>query len=116
MHSGASEVAEQAVTFCNHKGEKLTGILTLPDSKKSVILCHGFSSHKNGFHFQQMANVLARQGWAALRFDFSGNGDSEGQFEFGNYKKEVEEIKCAQQHLQEMGKEVVALVGGCGMV
>ncbi len=39
--------------------------------------------------YPQMAKALARARLGSLRFDFSGNGESEGAFEFGNYWAEV---------------------------
>jgi hypothetical protein len=38
-----------------------------------AVLCHGFASHKNGFHFPAMAQHLATQlGMSSLRFDYTG--------------------------------------------
>eukprot|EP00775_Hariotina_reticulata_P004893 gene4893-5138_t len=49
------------------------------------------------------------KGW---RFDFSGNGDSEGAFRYGQYRSEAQELRCAKQHLeQQLGRRVVAMVG-----
>jgi alpha/beta superfamily hydrolase len=46
------------------------------------------------------------------RFDFSGNGESEGHFKFANYVGEVEDIRAAKQFLeQQEGQKVVGLLG-----
>lgn len=61
-------------------GLTLRGVLQTPkaDSWPLVILCHGFLSHKNSSKYEQLAQVLADEGFASLRFDFRGCGESEG--------------------------------------
>jgi hypothetical protein len=41
----------------------------------------------------------------------SGNGDSEGTFEYGNYKVEAKDIRAAVEYLRDQGLHVCALVG-----
>ena len=55
----------------------------------AVILCHGFASHKNGFHCPAIAEALQEKGLSSFRIDLSGNGESEGQFKYANVKEEV---------------------------
>lgn len=57
-------------------------------SPLNVAAC-SYAGSKEGFCFPQMAKALAARQLSSLRFDFSGNGDSEGAFEFGNYWQEV---------------------------
>lgn len=77
-----------------------------------VVLCHGFCSGKDGFHFSVLATELAKRQLCSLRFDFSGNGESGGAFEFGNYGKEVGEVKAAVVFVREsLKKSVHGLVG-----
>ncbi len=63
-------------------------MLHLPERRMAeatpvVVLCHGFTGTKVEPHriFVKMARHLASRGIAALRFDFLGSGDSEGNFE-----------------------------------
>ena len=61
----------------------LVGILCAPqaDAKvPAVLMLHGFASHKNevGDLFKHLAQQLAIDGIASLRFDFGGWGDSAG--------------------------------------
>lgn len=78
-----------------------------------MVLCHGFASHKDGFHFPQIAKQLSQRSVGSLRFDFAGNGESEGTFEFGNYFAEAEDLRSAVQFLRDKGHKVVAIVGLC---
>lgn len=97
---------ETRVTFGTQESQHLAGILTEPvDAPNSTveeasgsnkplyaqhcgIMCHGFASHKNGFHFPAIAAHLATQiGMSSLRFDYAGNMDSSGDFRFGGFMK-----------------------------
>ena len=59
-----------------------------------AILCHGLGDHKNGFVLPQMAVALAEKGLSSLRFDFPGNGESDGTFRYANMKEEVRQHRC----------------------
>eukprot|EP00878_Enallax_costatus_P020286 GHUV01021437.1.p1 GENE.GHUV01021437.1~~GHUV01021437.1.p1 ORF type:complete len:188 (+),score=17.09 GHUV01021437.1:104-667(+) len=117
-----SSAESRSVTFNNQKGQKLAGILTTVEGQtantttdansKCVILCHGYTSHKNGFHFPALADALANTGFNSIRFDFRGNCDSEGTFRLAGYLDEVEDIAAAKQYLeQQQGQQVIALLG-----
>ena len=43
-----------------------------------IVLCHGFLSHKDSSKYRLLAQVLARESIATVRFDFRGCGESEG--------------------------------------
>lgn len=76
-----------------------------------AILCHGFASSRHSFHFPKIAKQLAQREVSSLRFDFSGNGDSEGMFEYGNYEVEARDIRAAVQYCRDLGSKVIGLVG-----
>lgn len=64
-------------------GGQIMGVLHRPagvDHAPVVVVCHGFASSKHGSNrcYVTLAEYLARQGIATLRFDFRGSGDSEG--------------------------------------
>ena len=69
----------ESVTFGNG-GKKLFGVLHRPkltisaSSYPAVVVMHGFASHKIGTNriYVKLAQSLANQGIAALRFDFRG--------------------------------------------
>ena len=80
---------EKFLFFKNKSDEKLAGILHLPKKKRKegLILCHGFGSSKSARKFTILARYLCQKGFAVFRFDFSGHGDSEGDFEDLYFKK-----------------------------
>ena len=61
---------------------KLSAVIQTPDksSYPLVILCHGFTGHKNSPILMPIADKLEAAGIASIRFDFNGHGNSEGSF------------------------------------
>ncbi len=80
----AAPAREEAVAFAGPNGT-LRGMLHLPGVTPgpAVILLHGFTGTHIGADrlFVQAARYLAGRGWAALRVDFFGSGDSDGAFD-----------------------------------
>ncbi|MGH7208163.1 MAG: alpha/beta hydrolase [Nitrospiraceae bacterium] len=74
---------EQALTFADPAGHAISGILASPQdrSDRLVVLCHGFLSNKNSSTNKALTPLLVERGIATFRFDFFGQGDSEGSFE-----------------------------------
>lgn len=77
-------------------GQKMFGILHRPLSVKAapaVLFCHGFAGNKSGRYriYVSLAEKLAQNGIASLRFDFRGSGDSEGDFHSMTINSEVED-------------------------
>ncbi len=76
---------ERPIVFYN-KGQQLNGILHSPVAcdtpGPAVVFFHGFTGTKVEPHriFVKTARELAAIGFYALRFDFRGSGDSEGDF------------------------------------
>ncbi|KAE8666880.1 nucleosome/chromatin assembly factor group [Hibiscus syriacus] len=62
----------------NKHGEKLVGLLHEAKSKEIVVLCHGFRSRKDYNTMANLAAALEKEGISVFRFDFAGNGESEG--------------------------------------
>ena len=62
------------------------------DSRHIVVLGHGVTGNKDRLFVVALANGLAASGIPALRFSFSGNGDSEGRFIDSTISKEVEDL------------------------
>ena len=96
---------ERPIAFEN-EGEQLVGILHLPENGGSVrapgvVLCHGFTGNRSEAHwvFVKLARRLASDGFAVLRFDFRGSGDSAGRFEDMTISREVSDARRAVEVL-----------------
>ncbi|KAJ1693728.1 hypothetical protein LUZ63_010426 [Rhynchospora breviuscula] len=101
---------ETRITITSEHGEKLVGILHDTGSKKIVILCHGLRDTKDHNTVVSIASALTRIEISSFRFDFSGNGESEGQFQFGNYWKEVDDLHSVTSYLKK-NYDIIAVVG-----
>ena len=66
-------------------GLSLSAVLHMPDARKAgqrlpaFIVLHGFVGSKDESHAEIQARMLEGMGYVALRFDFRGCGESEGQ-------------------------------------
>jgi len=104
---------EEAVYFKNDDGEKLAGTLHLSESPVvgCVIFGHCFTCSRHTTVLRETARKLTDRGIAALRFDFSGNGRSEGDFINTAYTRHVSEIASARQFLATKGLARFGLAG-----
>ncbi|KAL6615446.1 hypothetical protein ACP70R_037716 [Stipagrostis hirtigluma subsp. patula] len=102
---------EQRVVVTNRHGEKLVGLLHHTGSNRVVVLCHGFTASKNDSIIVDLAMALLKQGISVFRFDFSGNGESEGEFQYGNYRKEADDLHSVVSYLYQEKYDVTAIVG-----
>eukprot|EP00123_Amoebidium_parasiticum_P009279 comp19381_c0_seq1/m.22360 comp19381_c0_seq1/g.22360 ORF comp19381_c0_seq1/g.22360 comp19381_c0_seq1/m.22360 type:complete len:260 (-) comp19381_c0_seq1:166-945(-) len=103
-------VQPEVHVFANRHGIHLAALLDrkTPESKKVVVLCHGLMSHKRGSVVGKLAPNLP---FNTFRFDFSGNGESEGEFTYGAYQGEAEDLADVVGYLTGLGLSVVAVVG-----
>lgn len=68
-------------TFKNAEGEELAGLLELPENPKAfALLAHCFTCGKDLKGAARIAKKLTENSIAVLRFDFTGLGNSEGDF------------------------------------
>ncbi|XAR67156.1 Feruloyl esterase [Bertholletia excelsa] len=105
------ERPQQKVIIPNSWGEKLVGILNDAGSREIVILCHGFHSSKENDTTINLANSLEKVGMTSFRFDFSGNGESEGSLQFGHYWKEAEDLRAVIQYFNGENRATSAIIG-----
>lgn len=96
----------EPVSFMN-ESQKLIGVLHRPYNKvnedkiPAVVLFHGFTGTKIEPHriFVKTAEALAQEGIAALRFDFRGSGDSEGDFSDMTLQSEISDAMVSLDYL-----------------
>ncbi|XVF88766.1 hypothetical protein PTKIN_Ptkin19aG0078000 [Pterospermum kingtungense] len=104
-------IEQQRVIIPNKHGKKLVGLLHETGSKEIVILCHGFRSSKDHNTMVNLAAALEKEGISVFRFDFAGNGESEGSFQYGNYSREADDLHAVIQHLSGGNRVVSAILG-----
>ena len=59
-----------------------------------LIIGHGVTGDMDHPHLLKLAEEVSKQGMSVLRFSFSGNGHSGGQFEQCRISKEIQDLQC----------------------
>ncbi|HEX7063689.1 MAG TPA: alpha/beta fold hydrolase [Bacillales bacterium] len=103
------------------KGKTLRGMIHRPALQKekrfpAVILFHGFTGSKidDKFMFVRLARKLNANGMACIRFDFSGSGESDGEFSEMTFSREVEEAEAIldfTRNLDGVDPEKISVLG-----
>ena len=101
------------VTFENQKGETLSGILDLPTEEPVAyaLFAHCFTCSKNLRAASNIARALNDERIAVLRFDFTGLGQSEGEFADTNFSSNVDDLLAAVDFLDRKHGDVSILIG-----
>ena len=91
------------VSFDNGRGETLAARLDLPlrdRPRAHAVFAHCFTCSKNLTAAVNLSRTLVEHGWGVLRFDFTGLGDSEGDFENTHFSSNVEDLVAAARWLE----------------
>uniref|UniRef100_A0A0D6R8A1 Serine aminopeptidase S33 domain-containing protein n=1 Tax=Araucaria cunninghamii TaxID=56994 RepID=A0A0D6R8A1_ARACU len=107
----SSAVVQERIIIPNKHGEKLVGVLDDTGSRELAVFCHGFRSCKEHNPLAGLATTLTSDGISTFRFDFSGNGESKGQFLYGNYWKEVEDLQSVVLYFTGKERKVNTIIG-----
>ncbi len=93
--------------------QKIVGLLQKSDSKKGVILLHGFTGDKDTAEagaYPVLADKLHEEGFNVLRIDCRGTKDSDGKFEDMTFDTEVEDLKRSIEYMRG-ANDRIAVVG-----
>ncbi|NND33334.1 MAG: OsmC family protein [Saprospiraceae bacterium] len=104
----------QTVEFINHNGDKLSAKIEFPPDQKPrafAIFVHCFTCNKNLSAVRNISQCLATTGLAVLRFDFTGLGESEGEFVETGFSTNITDILAAASFLSEQFKPPSLIIG-----
>jgi len=104
----------QKVSFTNSNDYELSARLELPVNQHPhtyAIFAHCFTCNKNLTAVRNISRALNMAGIAVLRFDFTGLGDSEGDFADTNFTSNVEDLIAAANYLTENYQTPRILIG-----
>ncbi len=103
----------EKIQFTNSKGQVLAARLELPDNEVVgfALFAHCFTCNKNLTAVRTIGKALTKSGIAVLRFDFTGLGESEGDFESTNFSSNVEDLICAADFLRDNYMSPTLLIG-----
>lgn len=106
-------MAGEKFLFTNTSGQQLAARLDRPDGAMQAValFAHCFTCTKDIFAANQIAKRLNDHAIGVLRFDFTGLGASEGEFENTNFSSNVEDILCAAKALEEAGIPASMMIG-----
>lgn len=107
-------MTKSAFHFSNPAGEQLAGVLETPgsgDIRAVALFAHCFTCTKNIRAATRIAGALADQGIACLRFDFTGLGESEGDFGATGFSANVADLVAAARALEEELAAPALLIG-----
>jgi len=102
------------LNFPGASGARLSARLDLPPSGEPgacVLLAHCFTCSKNLNAVVNIARALNGEGLVVLRFDFTGLGESEGEFAETNFSTAVADLVSAAEFLAARGMAPALLVG-----
>lgn len=103
--------------FKNSRGHNLDARFDIPaniDIKKItnfIIFCHCFTCTKETITTYRLSRLLAEQGYGVLRFDFTGLGNSEGDFSTTNFSTTQDDLRCAINFIEKNHEAPCYLMG-----
>jgi putative redox protein len=106
-------VVSEKVEFPGALGEVLAARLDRPSGpiRATALFAHCFTCSKNTLAATRIARGLAEAGIAVLRFDFTGLGQSDGEFANTNFSSNVQDLVAAADHLRNTQGAPQMLVG-----
>lgn len=103
----------ERVEFSGALGDRLSARLELPAGRPLAyaIFAHCFSCSKDIFAASRISRRLAQLGLAVLRFDFTGLGQSDGDFANTNFSSNIQDLIAAGRFLDTEYEAPALLVG-----
>jgi len=102
------------IKFINRQGLQLAGNLDLPAGgppRAFALFAHCFSCTRQIRAAYYISRSLATQGIAVLRFDFTGLGESEGDFADSSFSANIDDLLSAADWLTEHHHAPEILIG-----
>ena len=101
------------IEFEGSQGVSLAARLDMPTvpPRAFAIFAHCFTCSKDILAASRIARALSAKGIAVLRFDFTGLGHSEGEFENTNFSSNIQDLLRAADWLREHHSAPSLLIG-----
>jgi len=104
----------QKLSFKNEQGIQLSARLDLPIDEKPIVyalFAHCFTCSKNLTAVRNISRSLTSNGIAVLLFDFTGLGESEGDFESTTFTSNIHDLFAASNFMKEEFEAPKILIG-----
>ena len=105
---------QQKLDFTNRRGLTLAARIDRPGNGPAIahaLFAHCFTCGKDIAAASRISRALARRGIAVLRFDFTGLGNSDGDFANTNFSSNVTDLLAAAQALEQQYRPPSLLIG-----
>jgi putative redox protein len=102
------------IEFTNEAGHKLSARLDFPEDNTLsayALFAHCFTCSKNIKAISHISRALNRNGIAVMRFDFTGLGESEGDFADTNFSSNVDDLVTAAEFMANQYRAPTILIG-----
>jgi alpha/beta superfamily hydrolase len=102
------------IEFTNNEGITLKARLELPANRKPgsfALFAHCFTCNKNLSAIRNISRALTSAGFGVMRFDFTGLGESEGDFADTNFSSNIQDLQAAAAYLEENHAAPSLLIG-----
>lgn len=102
------------VSFKNKQEQLLSARIEFPTGQNPLafaVFAHCFTCTKNLSAIRNISKALTQEGIAVLRFDFTGLGESEGEFADTNFSSNVLDLIAAADYLKQNYQSPSLLVG-----
>lgn len=95
---------------------RLAGVLHSPykEALACIVTCHGLYSSKDSEKYISIAHRFiqaSKQAFAVFRFDFTGCGESEGNFKDTTLTRRIEDLEYALDFLEQQAYENIGVMG-----
>jgi uncharacterized OsmC-like protein/alpha-beta hydrolase superfamily lysophospholipase len=99
--------------FIGAQGQRLSGRMDLPQgpAQAFALFAHCFTCSKNSLAAVRIARALTAKGYGVLRFDFTGLGQSEGDFADSTFSGSVRDLLDAARAMEGAGTAPSLLIG-----
>jgi len=108
-------MARIRLEFPNSEGQRLAGLLETPPEGTPIaryaLFAHCFTCGKDIATASRISRALAARGIAALRFDFTGLGNSDGDFANTSFSSNVQDLLAAAAALERDYRAPELLIG-----
>lgn len=102
------------IEFVNSRGVKISGKLDLPISqmpKSYAIFAHCFTCNKNLTAIKNISKSLTSHGFGVVRFDFTGLGQSEGNFSDTDFSSNIQDLEDLAKYMEESIEAPQLMIG-----
>jgi putative redox protein len=102
------------ITFENASGHNLAALLDRPADREPIayaLFAHCFTCSKDYKGVVRVSKALVAEGIAVLRFDFTGLGESEGDFADTTFSSNVADLVAAAEYMERELEPPKLLIG-----